>query len=53
MQMNKNRVEEEVERKNIAVNKVIDVAKLAVPVVAGAAMAAVKAVPRVVRLIKR
>ena len=53
MQTKTNRVEDEAERKNIVMNKVIDVAKVAAPVVAGAAMAAVKAVPRVVRYIKR
>lgn len=53
MQIKTNRVENEVERKNLVMNKVIDAAKVAVPVVAGAAVAVVKAVPRVARYIKR
>lgn len=48
-----NEAANEVERKNVVMNRVIDVVKVGGPMIAGAVVAAVKVVPKIVKLVKR
>lgn len=48
-----NETADEAERKNVVMNRVIDVVKVGGPMIAGAVVTAVKVVPKIVKLIKR
>ena len=50
---NVNETADEVEHKNVVMNRVIDVVKVGGPMVAGAVVAAVKVVSKIVKLVKR
>lgn len=50
---NENETANEAEHKNVVMNRVIDAVKIGGPMVAGAVVAAVKVVPKIVKLVKR